>query len=266
VADPGSVRCGGVAAAYLLKAMVAEAGASISGIATEGELARTSFGKPAWERLSAEDGRRAILRSILPPVILAARRRISNVVDMTAANRVIPECWEGFSRAADSVIAASDGPWPWLRAAIRGADLVVIHGDGVMVGEGIIPRTDLFLAYLAHERLDTPGVLVNHSADFDRPELRRMAEHVYPLLAGGRHGYPLVQCDETNRPCQVGRTTWCRGGPRFGCGVSATVRLRPSGCTSGHTRATVCWAAPTRKTIHGIVRRRQPGRSADAAC
>ena len=88
------------AAAFSLKAMVAEAGASISGIVTEEELARTSFGEPG-ERRSAEDGRRAILRSILPPVILSARRRILNVVELTAANRVIPERWDGFSRAAD---------------------------------------------------------------------------------------------------------------------------------------------------------------------
>ena len=120
---------------------------------------------------------------MVPPAILVARRRIFKGVDLTAANRVIPEQWEGFGRAADLVIAARGGPWPWLRAAIREADLVVIHGDGAMVGEGIIPRTDLFLAYLARERLDTPVVLVNHSADFDRPELRRMAEHVYPLFA-----------------------------------------------------------------------------------
>ena len=76
-----------------------------------------------------------------------------------------------------------DRHWAWLRSAIRDADLVLIHGDGAMIGDGIIPRSDLFLAYLARERLDTPVALVNHSADFDRPRLRRMAEHVYPLLA-----------------------------------------------------------------------------------
>lgn len=171
------------AAAFSLKAMVADAGASISGIITEEDLARTQFGGPPKDHHSSVDGRRAILRSMIPPVILVARRRVFKGGDRTADNRVIPERWEGFGRAADLVIATPDGPWPWLCAAIRLADLVVIHGDGAMVGEGIIPRTDLFLAYLAHERLDTPVVLVNHSADFDRPELRRMAEHVYPLFS-----------------------------------------------------------------------------------
>ena len=178
-----SANWGDRAAAFSLKAMVAGAGANISGIITEEDLALTRFGRPPKHHQSSMHGGRAILRSLIPPVLLAARRRVLKGVDLTADNRVIPERWEGFGRAADLVMAAPDGPWPWLRAAIREAHLVVIHGDGAMTGEGIIPRTDLFLAYLAQERLDTPVVLANHSADFDRPELRRMAEHVYPRLA-----------------------------------------------------------------------------------
>ena len=171
------------AAAFALKAMVAEAGAKISGVITEDDLARTQFGGPEKGRNPSEDWRRAITRWMVPPGMLGARRRLFKGEDMTADNRVIPDRWEDFGRAADLVVATLVGPWPWLRAAIRQADLVVIHGDGAMVGEGIIPRTDLFLAYLARDRLDTPVVMVNHSADFDRPELRRMAEHVYPMLA-----------------------------------------------------------------------------------
>jgi hypothetical protein len=170
------------AAAFSLKEMVVQAGANITGVITEGELAHTQFGSPPKDHQSSVHGRRAILRSLIPPVVLAARRRFLNGVGLSGDKRVIPERWDGFRRAADLVIDAPKGPWPWLRAAIREAQLVVIHGDGAMVGEGIIPRTDLFLAYLAHERLGTPVVLVNHSADFDRPELRRMAEHVYPLF------------------------------------------------------------------------------------
>ena len=169
------------AAAFSLKAMVAEAGATISGVITEDDLGLTRFGEPSADE-DSPGLRRAMLRSITPPVVLGARRRVFRDVDVTPDNRVIPHRWEGFRRAADLVMRAPDGPWPWLREAIRLADLVVIHGDGAMVGDGIIPRTDLFLSYLAHERLDTPVVLVNHSADFDRPELRRMAEHVYPLF------------------------------------------------------------------------------------
>jgi hypothetical protein len=171
------------AAAFSMKAMLADTGATISGVITEEGLGRTEFGERPKDHQSSIHWRRRMLRSLVPPIVLVARRRIFKDVDVTADNRVIPERWDGFGRAADLVMAASDGPWPWLRAAIREADLMVIHGDGAMVGMGIIPRTDLFLAYLARERLDTPVVLVNHSADFDRPELRQMAEHVYPLLA-----------------------------------------------------------------------------------
>ena len=172
------------AAAFSLKAMVTEAGGQISGIITEEDLAHTRFRKRHKEHhRSSVDRRRAILRSVIPPALIVARRRLFKGVDVTTENRVIPERWEGFGRAADLAMASHEGPWPWLRAAIREADLVVIHGDGAMTGDGIIPRTDLFLAFLARERLSTSVVLVNHSADFDRPELRRMAEHVYPLLA-----------------------------------------------------------------------------------
>lgn len=171
------------AAAFSLKAMIAGAGAHIGAVITEDDIVRTSFGEPQKDDHTPVDRRRTILRSILPPVLLAARRRAFKGVDLSADNRLIPERWEGFGAAADVVMAAPHAPWPWLLAAIREADLVAIHGDGAMVGEGIIPRTDLFLAYLARERLDTPVILLNHSADFDRPELRRMAEHVYPLFA-----------------------------------------------------------------------------------
>ena len=78
-------------------------------------------------------------------------------VDLTAANRVIPERWEGFPDAAKAVLEARTGTWPSLVGAIRAADVAVIHGDGAMVGNGIIPRTDLFLAYLAKRRLGTHG-------------------------------------------------------------------------------------------------------------
>jgi polysaccharide pyruvyl transferase WcaK-like protein len=65
---------------------------------------------------------------------------------------------------------------------VEGIDVAVIHGDGAMVGCGIIPRTDLFLAYLIKKHLGKPVVIVNHSVDFDHPALREMARHVYPLF------------------------------------------------------------------------------------
>ena len=127
------------AAAVSLKAMVMQAGAAISGIITEEDLARTKFGERPTDHHPSSHGRRAIAQSMIPPAVLAARRRVFKGVDLTADNRVIPERWEDFRGAADHVMAAPDGPWPWLRAAIRETDLVLIHGDGAMVGEGIDP-------------------------------------------------------------------------------------------------------------------------------
>ena len=91
-----SANWGDRAAAFSLKAMVAEAGAKISGIITEEDLARTQFGEPPKDHHSSVHGRRAILRSMIPPVILVARRRVFKDVDLTADNRVIPERWEDF--------------------------------------------------------------------------------------------------------------------------------------------------------------------------
>ena len=102
------------AAAFSLKAMVAEAGATISGVITEDDLGLTRFGEPSADE-DSPGLRRAMLRSITPPVVLGARRRVFRDVDLTADNRVIPHRWDGFRRAADLVIAAPDGTWPWLR-------------------------------------------------------------------------------------------------------------------------------------------------------
>ncbi len=57
------------AAAFSLKAMVADAGARISGIITEEDLAQTRFGEPSADE-DSPGLRRAMLRSITPPVIL----------------------------------------------------------------------------------------------------------------------------------------------------------------------------------------------------
>ncbi len=178
-----SANWGDRAAAISLKAMVAASGGRIVRRVSEDDLALSSFG---GHFTHLEDPPRNRLRegvgALIPPFILAARRRMFKGVDLTAANRVIPERWEGFPDAAQAVLEARTGTWPSLVGAIRAADVAVIHGDGAMVGNGIIPRTDLFLAYLAKRRLGTPVIIVNHSADFAHPELRRMAENVYPLF------------------------------------------------------------------------------------
>ncbi|AEN06203.1 polysaccharide pyruvyl transferase family protein [Halolamina sp.] len=68
------------------------------------------------------------------------------------------------------------------RDAIRACDAVVINGEGSIYDRRRKGRVLLFLAYLAVERLDTPCVLVNHTADVSDPVVREAAETVYPLL------------------------------------------------------------------------------------
>ena len=178
-----SANWGDRAAAISLKSMVAASGGRIVRSVSEDDLALSSFGGHFTHLEDPPTNRhREAVRALIPPFILAARRRMFKGVDLTAANRVIPERWEGFPDAAKAVLEARTGTWPSLVGAIRAADVTVIHGDGAMVGNGIIPRTDLFLAYLAKRRLGTPVIMVNHSADFAHPELRRMAENVYPLF------------------------------------------------------------------------------------
>jgi hypothetical protein len=61
-------------------------------------------------------------------------------------------------------------------------DIAVMHGDGCMVGHGILPRTELFLAYLLKTRFELPVIIVNHTIDLEDPVLRQMVENVYPML------------------------------------------------------------------------------------
>ena len=61
------------------------------------------------------------------------------------------------------------------------ADVVLIHGASLH-GDLLIPKTILFLAYLAKTRYHAPVVIANHTADLANPALRRIAESVYPLF------------------------------------------------------------------------------------
>jgi hypothetical protein len=170
------------AAAISLKEMVAAKGGRITYTVSEDDLALSSFGRRlAYMEEAPRNRARELARLVAPRFMLRARRRLLKNVDLTPANRMIPDRWEDFERSAKTVLEADDGTWPDLLAGARDADVAVIHGDGAMVGNGIIPRTDLFLTYLIKRHCGKPVVMVNHSADFSHPDLREMAENVYPL-------------------------------------------------------------------------------------
>ena len=44
------------------------------------------------------------------------------------------------------------------------------------------PRTELFLGFLIKTYFKKPIIIVNHTADFDHPDLLKIAQKVYPLF------------------------------------------------------------------------------------
>lgn len=170
------------AAAISLMKMVSESGGDISRAVTESEVFRSAFGKrSAWVEKTGLDNPRERLRPFLPPVVLAARREIMRYLQISSKRGLIPEKWEDFEHCTGEVLGKKN-PWANLLEAIDSADVMVIHGDGSMVGNGIHPRTLLFLSYVAKKHFGKAVIMVNHTADFDHPDLRSMAEEVYPLF------------------------------------------------------------------------------------
>jgi len=172
------------AAAISLMAMVETAGGRIAHAVTEDALRASIFTeKPAPVGAgSPETLTHRAIRLCVPPLFPAVGRRLRRRPDDGGPSGLIPQEWGEFERAAEAAAREPRYGWPVLLSALGRADLVVIHGDGAMVGNDVIPRTDLFLAYIAKRRLGRPVIIVNHTADFDHPDLRGMAEHVYPLF------------------------------------------------------------------------------------
>lgn len=169
------------AAAVSLKELITAAGGEIVAAISERSLVLSSFGRDLARHDEGDDGRtRDVLRLLVPPVFPKLRHRLSKDPYATPGGRLVPRKWESFADGAAAVRQNDD--WRLLLEAIAEVDVVVIHGDGAMVGSGIIPRTDLFVAYLAKTHVGTPTVIVNHTADFDDPDLLRMAQGVYPLF------------------------------------------------------------------------------------
>lgn len=174
------------AAAISLKRMIADAGATIDAVITEDELRATSFFDRSGSEAGGGEGERRIrdwIRLFLPPVLLKLRERAIFRLGLVDEDRSgpIPLIAEELDACSRQLLQDRD-KYGALSDTISGCDVVVIHGDGAMTGNGIIPRTKLFLAYLTREHFDKPVILVNHTTDFDHPDLDRMAEAVYPLL------------------------------------------------------------------------------------
>jgi len=172
------------AAAVSLMAMVGQSGGQIVYAVTEQNLWDSSFGKPSQGLSPSHEGKaREMARLCLPPVVLDARRWVLSRRGGGGQDQheLIPTAWEDFEGAAARVRQEQEHGWPAVLSAMDDADVTVIHGASLH-GNLLVPRTILFLTYLAKTRFGKPVMIVNHTADLENAVLRRMAEHVYPLF------------------------------------------------------------------------------------
>jgi hypothetical protein len=161
--------------------MIAGVGGRITAAITEHELGEVSFFDTQSLRPSHRSKSYRAASLLLPPVIPKASRRIARRVRGTDSKRWIPETWHDFEPKAKEVLGRGH-PWSRLADMLDDIDIAVMHGDGCMVGHGILPRTELFLAYLLKTRFELPVIIVNHTIDLEDPVLRQMVENVYPML------------------------------------------------------------------------------------
>jgi hypothetical protein len=174
---------GGRAATVSLRMMIAHSGCEITETLMMDDLVRTSFGASAVEPQAAHNDHRDTLRPFIPPVLLGLRRRLLSRSRGTGDVPIspIPSTWDDYQRCM-SLVLGSATPWPLLLDAIETTDVTVIYGNGDIYGNHTLPRTLLFLGFLIKRHFQKPVIMVNHSADLDHPELRRVAENVYPLF------------------------------------------------------------------------------------
>jgi hypothetical protein len=172
------------AAAVSLMEMTRQSGGHIIHSITEQNIWDSSFEPPApGFSTSAQPRSRELARRWLAPVALDTRRWLLSKRKDGGQDQhtLIPSTWDDFEAAAERVVRQSGHGWPLVLRAMQEADVMLIHGASLH-GNLLIPRTILFLTYLAKSRFGTPVVIANHTADLTDPVLRRIAEHVYPLF------------------------------------------------------------------------------------
>ena len=81
---------------------------------------------------------------------------------------------------------------------IKTADVILINGEGGIKNKNRESRAMLFLAYLAKKVYNKPVAFINHTADFCHPDLREMAQNVYPILDDVvfRESYSAQKCSD----------------------------------------------------------------------
>jgi polysaccharide pyruvyl transferase WcaK-like protein len=172
------------AAAIALKQMIRASQCVVCKTIYEEELCGDCFSnKRNNDGLVRESMLRKAVKLCVPPMIVKAREKLrsryrSSIVGATCD---VPETWGDFPRVLELIHRNKDQCSDLLEA-IAEADLMMIHGDGSMVGNERMARAELFLAYLAKTHFKKPVIIVNHTADFDHPNLQQIAQEVYPLF------------------------------------------------------------------------------------
>ena len=169
------------AAAISLKKMITETGGNITEIISEDDLRYSTFFNTDLPHKTDHKSAKELVKLFIPPVLLKIRQKLAWHFGLTEKNSLVPEKWEDFEKSAEAVFKDKD-LYPRLLKAIDNVDMAIIHGDGCMVGNGLLPRTELFLSYLLKKHFDKPVIIINHTADFNHPILFKIAQEVYPLF------------------------------------------------------------------------------------
>jgi hypothetical protein len=165
------------AASVSLMDMIRRSGGTIMKTITEDDLYDCSF-LAGTSRTDAKER----VRGFIPPIVLEARRRfLERRYRVAARPSPLPQTWEDLGRLASKVVA-SHALRPDVTEAMNAVDVAVVHGDGAMVGNGVVGRAELFLSYVVKKHFGKPVIIVNHTADFSDSRLHRIAREVYPLL------------------------------------------------------------------------------------
>ncbi|MBK7543341.1 MAG: polysaccharide pyruvyl transferase family protein [Candidatus Competibacteraceae bacterium] len=172
------------AAATALKLMINKLGGDIIDIFSEDELKCSSFLRSEIGVKKSITGDRRLtelLKLFFPPILFKIKGKMLRSFGLEEKPCLIPDTWDEFRKCAENILNNKER-YQRLINVFDKMDVAVIHGDGCMVGNGLLPRTELFLGYLIKTHFNKPVVIVNHTADFDHPNLLKIAQKVYPLF------------------------------------------------------------------------------------
>lgn len=171
------------AAAISLRRMILDSGGEIVATISEDELRHAAFFRSSRSEHAGAPSSTMKERAklFIPPIVLKLREKLLSGSSSSEDDNLIPQRFNDFEDHVKRILKNDEGCGD-LRRMIEESEVIVIHGDGCMTGNGRIPRAELFLSYVARKHFNKRVIIVNHTADFSDSDLRRMAEEVYPLL------------------------------------------------------------------------------------